>query len=86
MFLILQACSTMFNIVQPYLIFDLQRKTVFTHGSGRKKPPCHRTRLLQVSPEEARRVICAPKEVVEEFQEEVRSKKLLDDWWKMLER
>ena len=27
-------------------------------------------RLLQVSPEEARRVICAPKEVVEEFQEE----------------
>eukprot|EP00439_Symbiodinium_sp_Y106_P021040 s7231_g2.t1 len=28
-------------------------------------------RLLQVSPEEARRVICAPKEVVEEFQEEM---------------
>ena len=27
-------------------------------------------RLLQVSPEEARRVICAPKEVVDEFQEE----------------
>ena len=35
--------------------------------------PCHHARLLQVSPEEARRVICAPKEVVEEFQEEVRS-------------
>ncbi|CAE7162401.1 apdG, partial [Symbiodinium pilosum] len=28
-------------------------------------------RLLQVSPEEARRVICAPKEVVDEFQEEM---------------
>merc|ERR1719334_1894088 len=28
-------------------------------------------RLLQHSPEEARRVICAPKEVVEEFQEEM---------------
>merc|ERR1719262_1685606 len=27
-------------------------------------------RLLEHSPEEARRVICAPKEVVEEFQEE----------------
>ena len=34
---------------------------------------CHpASRLLQVSPEEARRVICAPKEVVEEFQEEDR--------------
>merc|ERR1719193_145005 len=28
-------------------------------------------RLLEQSPEEARRVICAPKEVVEEFQEEM---------------
>lgn len=28
-------------------------------------------RLLELSPEEARRVICAPKEVVEEFQEEI---------------
>mmetsp|Transcript_39746 Transcript_39746/g.91916 ORF Transcript_39746/g.91916 Transcript_39746/m.91916 type:complete len:831 (+) Transcript_39746:250-2742(+) len=28
-------------------------------------------RLLQVSPEEARKVICAPKEVVDEFQEEM---------------
>merc|ERR1719277_2522580 len=28
-------------------------------------------RLLEHSPEEARRVICAPKEVVEEFQEEM---------------
>merc|ERR1719261_1041520 len=28
-------------------------------------------RLLEESPEEARRVICAPKEVVDEFQEEV---------------
>mmetsp|Transcript_39931 Transcript_39931/g.87163 ORF Transcript_39931/g.87163 Transcript_39931/m.87163 type:complete len:851 (+) Transcript_39931:130-2682(+) len=28
-------------------------------------------RLLEISPEEARRVVCAPKEVVEEFQEEM---------------
>merc|ERR1719221_1931176 len=28
-------------------------------------------RLLEFSPEEARRVVCAPKEVVEEFQEEI---------------
>lgn len=36
-------------------------------------------RLLQVSPEEARRVICAPKEVVEEFQEEAWTRGL-DPW------
>ena len=48
-----------------------QNAWVVLASSGRARS--HRPsafRLLQVSPEEARRVICAPKEVVEEFQEE----------------
>ena len=44
-----------------------------SNGDTLAVPQRQTLRLLQVSPEEARRVICAPKEVVEEFQEEVRA-------------
>ena len=43
---------------------------VVWHAVRRSRSASSAFRLLQVSPEEARRVICAPKEVVEEFQEE----------------
>ena len=50
-----------------YIYIYLHPSLLCLSAYGCSPPPF---RLLQVSPEEARRVICAPKEVVEEFQEE----------------
>ena len=56
--------------MQPGLNLNCSARGLSLECFSASCPFRERCRLLQVSPEEARRVICAPKEVVEEFQEE----------------